>query len=64
MPSTLVIGDTNVMEATVKIVGKRISKAIRCIRRGRPLFEEAGTIDVYDMDVVFMIIKLERGKVS
>ena len=58
----LVIGDANVMEAAVKIVGKEDIK-IHPVHSAEEALFEAGTIDVYDMDLVDMD-KLERGKVS
>lgn len=58
----LVIGDANVMEAAVKIVGKEDIK-IHPVHSAEEALFEAGTIDVYDMDLVDMG-KLERGKVS
>ena len=53
----LVIGDANVMEAAVRIVGKDGIKIHPVHSVDEALFEP-GTIDVYDMD------QLERGKVS
>ena len=58
----LVIGDANVMEAAVKIVGKEDIK-IHPVHSAEEALFEAGTIDVYDMDLVDMD-KLERGKIS
>ena len=58
----LVIGDANVMEAAVKIVGKEDIK-IHPVHSAEEALFEAGTIDVYDMNLVDMD-KLERGKVS
>ena len=58
----LVIGDANVMEAAVRIVGKDGSKIHPVHSVDEALFEP-GTIDVYDMGLVDMD-QLERGKVS
>lgn len=58
----LVIGDANVMEAAVRIVGKEGIKIHPVHSVDEALFEP-GTIDVYDMGLVDMD-QLERGKVS
>ena len=58
----LVIGDANVMEAAVRIVGKDGIKIHPVHSVDEALFEP-GTIDVYDMGLVDMD-QLERGKVS
>ena len=58
----LVIGDAGVMEAAVKIVGKEDVR-IHPVHSVEEALFQAGTIDVYDMDLVDMD-KLERGKVS
>ena len=58
----LVIGDAQVMEAAVRIVGKDGIKIHPVHSVDEALFEP-GTIDVYDMGLVDMD-QLERGKVS
>ena len=58
----LVIGDANVMEAAVRIVGKDGIKIHPVHSVDEALFEP-GTIDVYDMGLVDMD-QLEPGKVS
>ena len=58
----LVIGDANVMEAAVRVVGKDGIKIHPVHSVDEALFEP-GTIDVYDMGLVDMD-QLERGKVS
>lgn len=58
----LVIGDANVMEAALELVGKKNIKIHPVHSVGEAVFEY-GTIDVYDMKLTDME-KLERGKVS
>lgn len=58
----LVIGDADVMEAAIRIVGKDGIKIHPVHSVDEALFEP-GTIDVYDMGLVDMD-QLERGKVS
>lgn len=58
----LVIGDTSVMEAALRIVGREDIK-IRPVASVAEAKFEYGTIDVYDMKLVDAE-KLERGRVS
>lgn len=57
----LIVGDADVMEEAVKIVGKDIK--IHVVNDVKDAIFTYGTIDVYDMDLVD-IKKLERGVVS
>ncbi len=58
----IIIGDANVMEAAVRIVGREDIK-IRPVSSVKEAKYEYGTIDVYDMKLV-NLDKLERGRVS
>lgn len=59
----LVIGDTQVMEKAVEIVGRQGQVAIHPVKTVEEALFQPGTIDVYDMGIVD-IEKLEYGKVS
>lgn len=59
----IVIGDTKVMENAVKIVGMEGKVKIHSVKNVEDALYEAGTIDVYDLDLVDMD-QLEFGKVS
>lgn len=58
----LVIGDADVMKAAAEIVGRGDIR-IHPVHSVQEALFQAGTIDVYDMQMVDMA-KLERGKVS
>ncbi len=59
----LVIGDAQVMEKAVEIVGRQGQVAIHPVKTVEEALFQPGTIDVYDMGIVD-IEKLEYGKVS
>lgn len=59
----LVIGDAQVMEKAVEIVGRQGQIAIHPVKTVEEALFQPGTIDVYDMGIVD-IEKLEYGKVS
>ena len=59
----IVIGDAKVMENAVKIVGMEGKVKIHSVKNVEDALYEAGTIDVYDLDLVDMD-QLEFGKVS
>ncbi|MGI6070351.1 MAG: 4-hydroxythreonine-4-phosphate dehydrogenase PdxA [Blautia sp.] len=59
----LIVGDAKVMENAVKIVGMEDSIRIHSVKSVKDAKFEAGTIDVYDLDMVDMD-QLEFGKVS
>lgn len=59
----LVIGDAKVMEKAVKILGMEESIKIRAVKAVEEGLYQAGTIDVYDLDLVDLE-RLVVGKVS
>lgn len=59
----MIVGDAKVMENAVRIVGMEDTMKIHSIKNVEDALFEAGTIDVYDLDMVDMD-QLEFGKVS